>query len=104
MHQHQRTTFGRRVIAAFCAALVLALGVFAASPSLHRQLHHNAHTSCDDGCAVTLFANGVTTAAVLDAPPPPSADWQRVAFVCAPEVVIASTPHRLQPGRGPPAA
>lgn len=104
MHQNQRSTLGRRMMAAFCAALVFALGVFAASPSLHRQLHHNAHTACDDGCAITLFANGVSSPAVLHALPPPAADWQCVAFVRPPEIFVAPVPHRLQLGRGPPAA
>jgi len=67
-----------RVTAAFAAALIMALSVFAASPALHSWLHgdtavNGAHSegqgsgphdragsdSADDGCAVSLFAQGV---------------------------------------------
>lgn len=60
-------------------ALVLMLAVFSASPALHAWLHAHDGThqatlgghdqsapgqDDDDGCAITMFTNGVTTALV----------------------------------------
>jgi hypothetical protein len=49
-----------RLVAAGCVALVLALTVLAASPSLHAWLHGEKQLDADDDCAVVLFAQGVT--------------------------------------------
>ena len=49
-----------RLLAAGCVALVLALTVLAVSPSLHAWLHGEKQLDTDDGCAVVLFAQGVT--------------------------------------------
>ena len=49
----------RRLCAAGCAALVLALTIFAASPGAHDSLHADGTARTDDGCAVVLFAGGV---------------------------------------------
>lgn len=63
-----------RATALFAAALVLALTVLAASPELHRLLHgheegppqaaghRQAADDGDDGCVVTLFAQGIVLA------------------------------------------
>jgi len=92
----------RRLLAAGCIALVFALGLFAASPVLHEQLHHDAVPSVDDGCAVVLFANGVSVPlAMVDAPPAP-AEWQEQIFAGSTELLLDSPRYRLLPGRGPP--
>ena len=94
--------FFRRQLAAVCAMLVFALGVFAASPGLHEQLHHGPQASPDDGCAVVLFANGVSASlAVIDLPPVPVA-WGAQIFAGSPELLLGSPCYRLLPGRGPP--
>ncbi len=60
-----------RLTASLAVVLVLALSVFAASPELHGFLHDHAvgshaggasqqgDTDHDDGCVVTLFAQGL---------------------------------------------
>ena len=84
--------------------LVLALTVLAASPHLHARLHADdaAHSPDEQGCVVTLFAQGVepllAAAFLIFAPllrviaAPPSA---REVFLVAPRFL------RL-PERGPP--
>jgi hypothetical protein len=72
-----------RATAALAIGLVLALTVFAANPELHERLHgHHAGAAAaashggqldasvkadesDDGCVVTLFAQGVVLALAL---------------------------------------
>ena len=93
----------RRLCAAGCAALVLALTVFAASPSAHDSLHANRTAAGDDGCAVVLFAGGVSLP--LDPPvlQPPAAFAREVAHASAGEVFLVSPRYLRQPERGPPA-
>jgi hypothetical protein len=82
--------------------MVWLLGILAASPQLHSELHDEAdHT--DHVCAVTLFSQGMEN-------PMPTA-----TFVVEPPVLLIARlipfePARvespedwLQPGRGPPA-
>jgi len=99
-----RADFLRRILATGCALLVFGLGLFAASPVLHQQLHHNPGSSAEDGCAIVLFANGVSVPLVLAAPPPPSVDWHEQIHVRLAEVFLDSPRYLLQPERGPPLA
>ena len=94
----------RRVLAAGSAALIFALGLFAASPVLHGQLHHLSDSTLDDGCAIMLFANGVSMPLAATAPPPPSADWREGRPVSSTEILLDSPRYLLQPERGPPVA
>jgi hypothetical protein len=74
-----RVTLLAQAVASFAATLVLALTVLAASPELHRLLHGHedapASTAAggshrqpaddgDEGCVVTLFAQGIVLALV----------------------------------------
>jgi hypothetical protein len=102
-HQPPRADCLRRLLAALCAALVFALGLFSASPLLHQQLHHGADSAPDDSCAIVLFANGVSVPLALTAPPPPSADWQEFYPAVTTEIFLDSPRYLLQPERGPPA-
>lgn len=95
----------RRLIAAGCAALVLALTIFAASPVAHDWLHvddDHAAAHVDDGCAVVLFAAGVSLPlAPITAPLPGEA--MHVGSLGAPvEIVLVSPRYLRQPERGPP--
>ena len=94
--------FLHRVLAAGCIALVLALGLFAASPVLHDQLHHATAPTVDDGCAVVLFANGVSVPLAVIAAPPPPVEWGEDIVVGSSELLLDSPRYRLLPGRGPP--
>ena len=103
---HSRSLeFFRRTLAVGSILLVLALGVFAQSASLHRQLHDaTATAAADDGCVIDLFAHGVSLAVVLDAAPPAISEWQDFRPVVAPEIFVDSPRYLLQPERGPPFA
>jgi TRAP-type C4-dicarboxylate transport system permease small subunit len=108
-----RASFPVRRFTAFLAVLcVLALGIFAASPGLHAQLHDTGDHShaavplgdADHVCAVTLFANGLLGLALfclflLLAP------LVREVLARAVDEVAATWPrYRLVPAQGPPAA
>ena len=61
----QSIGFGRTAIAvaaALCIALVLALGAFAVSPSLHQRVHSDSNRS-DHFCLICAFASGQVGAA-----------------------------------------
>jgi len=78
--EHIRHSLLSRATASLAIMLVLALSVFAASPELHERLHghgpvavsglhqdagpagHTQDAQDDDGCVVTLFAQGVVLA------------------------------------------
>ncbi|HVT74288.1 MAG TPA: hypothetical protein VHD61_14220 [Lacunisphaera sp.] len=91
----------RRLLAATCVAVVFALGLFAASPVLHGQLHAGSHAPGDDGCAVTVFAGGVDLTVPVVAGPPALVSSTE-AFAAAHGVFVGSPHYRLLPGCGPP--
>ncbi len=102
----------RRVVAGGCAALVLALTVFAASPLAHDWLHqaddhghahrHHDGEDSDDACAVVLFAGGVDLPVGPIALTPPGALVGGISPVTAAEVFLVSPRWLRQPERGPP--
>lgn len=109
----------RRLLAAFCAALVLALTLFAASPVAHDWLHavEPSHTCTQHAkpvatptpaaadqhdCAVVLFASGVDLPVGPVALLPPRLVPQGVSPVTAAEVFLVSPRYLRQPERGPP--
>lgn len=93
----------RRLLAAGSAALVLALTVFAASPSAHGMLHdHDGAIHADDTCAVVLFAGGVSLPLETPAPLPPVVAWQPLVPAIAEEIFFTSPRYLHQPERGPP--
>ncbi|MCX6953449.1 MAG: hypothetical protein NTV51_14970 [Verrucomicrobia bacterium] len=101
-HRATFADFLRRLFAAGGAALVLALTVFAASPSLHHLLHSATDTAHDESCPVVLFAGGTDAPpAALTAPLPPVA-WQAVTPATAAEIFLSVPRYLRQPERGPP--
>ena len=92
----------RRIMAVGCALLVFALGIFAASPTLHHQLHAGPHATSDDGCAVTLFASGVAVTLPVTAQPPAPAEWGVLPGAVAAEILLDSPRYLLPPECGPP--
>jgi hypothetical protein len=92
----------RRLVAAGCVALVLALTVLAVCPALHAWLHGEKQLDDDDGCAVVLFVQGVTPAlaaivATLVALRALAEDLP------GPQVLfLATCRFQYPPGRGPP--
>ncbi len=92
----------RRLLAAGSIALVLLLSVLAANPGLHRLIHHDADAGHEDGCAVVLFAHGVSVpfdSALLSAMP---AIWRAVNRPQTVEIFLTSPRYLHQPERGPP--
>lgn len=106
----------QRWLACGCAALVLALTIFAASPTAHAWLHDerpaHAHTNCPDHgqpaaevdhtCAVVLFASGVSLPVEPLAITPPVDLPVGISPVTAAEVFLVSPRYLRQPERGPP--
>lgn len=92
----------QRIGAAWAAVLLLVLTLAAASPTLHEWLH-SAGVDAEDGCAVVLFASGITAAAAAIAITLPTVAW-RVSRVTAYQEFFVATPRYLRlPERGPPA-
>ena len=96
------TDFRRRTLAAGCAVLILTLGLLATSPSLHGKLHAGPHATLDDGCAVALFATGVSVALPLVTLPPAMGEGRERPGVTSQEVLLGSPRYLLRPERGPP--
>ena len=92
----------RRLLAAVCIVVVFALGLLAASPVLHDQLHHGQAPATDDGCAVVLFANGISVPLALIALPPAPVEWRKQDYFGATELLLDSPRYLLQPVCGPP--
>ena len=97
----------RRLLALGAAALVLLLTVLAVSPQLHTAFHGHSDDSAaanaqDEGCVVTLFAAGVTTApAPLVVVAPPTTHL-RAEFSPHSEIFVTPPRYLHQPERGPP--
>lgn len=94
----------RRNLAVFGSALILFLSVLTANPQLHQLIHGHDGSGGDDGCAVVMFAGGVSIAtdtAVVAALP---AAWQVVGGSAPTEILLASPRCLHPPGQAPPAS
>lgn len=116
-HRRNRPTLLARTTALLAVLLVLALAVLAASPELHERLHaHDAAAStgagqhggaaadADDGCVVTLFAQGILAALALFALACTGQKARSAAFARLAPVLPDEPPYRLLPTQAPPAA
>lgn len=104
----------RRALAAGCAALVMALTLFAASPLAHDWLHaaekrhtchdHPAPVPSAEGhdCAVVLFASAADVPVGPLALLPPRVLAGALSPVTAAEFFLISPRYLRQPERGPP--
>ena len=102
MRDTLRIEFLRRMLVTSCGLLVFSLGIFAASPTLHGQLHAGAQRPADDECAVVLFATGVSVAVPFTAEPPVPAEWGELPAVPAERLMPGSPRFLLPPECGPP--
>jgi len=115
-----RPSLSTRAVAALAAALVLALAVLAASPELHERLHGHGPAAAgaahrdgapsgarqaaddEDGCVVTLFAQGVVLALAVAV----TALWAqapRSPILLPSDRVIPAAPRYLRlPSQAPP--
>lgn len=108
----------RRLLAAGCAALVLALTLASVSPAAHAWLHQDepAHAcrdhpkakpaphAADHNCAVVLFAHGLDLPVGPVALLPPASLPRTFAHSGTVELFLVSPRYLRQPERGPPAA
>jgi hypothetical protein len=92
----------RRALALASAALVLALTIFAASPTAHEWLHDADITLEDHDCAIVLFASGVSLPVGPVHVTPPVEARARVSPATAAEVFLVCPRYLRQPERGPP--
>lgn len=110
-----------RAVAVLAAGLILSLAVLAASPELHERLH--GHTTLgaapaqhatghetggaaaddEDGCIVTLFAQGVVMAVALLAPAVAFLILRAGNFLCVDRVAPQFPFYLRLPAQGPPA-
>lgn len=102
----------RSCVAVLMAILLLVLGLLGAAPGLHAALHaddHDHHQDAaashhdDTGCAVLLYAQGVTTPAPTPAVVPPLAVDHAPVFPCPADPLLAVVSHLRPAGRAPPA-
>jgi hypothetical protein len=92
-----------RALAVVCAALVFALGLFSASPTLHRHLHDAGDAWDHDQCAIVQFANGVSVPVAVTVPLPGICAPRPTETAPAVEICFDSPRYLLRPERGPPA-
>lgn len=96
----------RGVLVWLLATLVFALGLLHAAPTLHEHLHGNdpdhAVVHDDAGCAVTLFAHGVTPSQDLPRITAPRIAAIAVFASARSDVNLTAAQHLQPPGRGPP--
>ncbi len=100
--QSRLVSFFRSALAAGGAVLIFVLGLFAASPILHQHLHHDTGLAADDGCAIVLFANGVSLPLTVIAAPPTAVEWGEQPYHSSIEIILDSPRYLLHPERGPP--
>ena len=84
--------------------LVLALTIFAASPTLHEQLHDRTHTHHDESCAVVLFAGSADAPASPLAASAPLPIEHTLVPTLAREIFLSLPRYLRQPERGPPSS
>lgn len=104
----------RQVAALLAALCVLALTVFAASPSLHASLHSHeqaaasadAVPAADNGhaCVVTLFAQGVLALLVFCLLVLARPTLAALVLRATDALAVARPRYRLVPSHAPPAA
>jgi hypothetical protein len=116
-HRKKRSdTLPARAVAALAAALVLVLTILAASPELHERLHAlgaaasaTSHPSPganaaedEDGCVVTLFAQGLVLPLALLALAVVLRALRLPGFDLLDRVAVASPRYLRLPTQGPP--
>ena len=97
----------RRFAAVGCAALVLALTVFAVCPTAHSLLHDDEHQHAvsEEPCAVVMFASGVSLPlAPLTLTPPTEIVLVAALAVAGRDVLLIAPRYLRQPERGPPSS
>jgi hypothetical protein len=95
-----RKADAKRAFSLLCLAIFLSLQALAASPTLHKWLHHDAD-KVDHDCAVTMLAHGgihLGSAAPVVVSSAPSV----IEKVLEPVSLVLKVDYRLLPGRAPP--
>ncbi|MBW8781926.1 MAG: hypothetical protein JF599_08570 [Verrucomicrobia bacterium] len=103
----------QRLLAGLLTLVVLALTVLSVSPDAHAWLHAHEHgdrpdssaapdLSHDDGCAITLYAHGITAALDIPRLPAPQENWVQVSASIQRTLYLSVPRYLRQPERGPP--
>jgi len=104
------TDLPRRILASGVAALVLALTIFAASPTAHEWIHSEhdhvpvADLQGEHACAIVLFAGGVSLPLDAITVTGPLAFTLAISPETAADVDLVSPRYLRRPERGPPVA
>lgn len=96
-----RLTAAQRLVALLCAFTVGALGILAASPELHAELHDDC-CEAEHSCAITLFSHAVDAPAAIELNIEPAV-FRPGKIATEQRVGIRTCERRFPPGRGPPA-
>ena len=91
----------QRTLAGVLSATILFLTVLAVSPAAHEGFHSNA-ADANHTCAITLFAQGITSPVCHFELPLPLECLDAVAPVAGEELRLVSPRYLLKPLRGPP--
>ncbi len=92
----------RALFAGGSATLVLALAVFAVSPHWHEALHAESTAATNEGCAVDLFAHGLSVPLGGLAVQPTLISPRAGETPPAREIFPPAPRYLHQPERGPP--
>ena len=93
--------YGKAVLAALLAGLILLLNAMAACPALHHLIHSDADKTGHE-CAVMMFAHGKVESGTIEVPPIVTT----AAIANAPQIefsVFSTAIENLPRGRAPPA-
>ena len=92
-----------RALAAWLAVQILLIAAMAASPALHKAIHHDADDD-DHECAVTLFIHGQVSSAVVTAVVAALAIFFGAVVLLADPLIFAPADFRFSSSRAPPLA
>jgi len=91
----------QRTLAGLLSATILLLAALAVSPSAHERIHAHAGEA-DHSCAITLFAQGVTSPLCQVELPAPLELSAATVRLGGPELRLIAPRYFLKPLRGPP--
>lgn len=92
----------QRTLAAVLSVTILLLTALAVWPDGHEQLHGASASDTNHSCAVTLYAQGLTSATGQIDVLPPAEEWIQSATTPCDDLRLVAPKYLLRPLRGPP--